>query len=167
MILDSFAKYILFGTDVFGHYTMGKGLLSMYAVMLPTFGIAALYVYYFHAGNEKTYCLVWSYKLQMIMLITAMVCYSFDGLLFIFNKKMFCTLQTEKPTLKCDERNKYFLLYVTIFWVFWAPLWYACNLSILRYSRRFHEESSERMGLYKLERRIISTSARNVGLPGA
>ena len=82
----------------------------MYSVMLPSIGIAVLYIYYFHAEHEKTYCLMWMYKLQMIMLAIACFCYALDGLIFIFDKHLFCTLQNEKPTLKCDERNEYFLV---------------------------------------------------------
>lgn len=63
MIFESIGKFLLFGTNLFGHYTIRKGLLSMYSVMLPTLAIAMLYAYFFFAGSEKTYVLIWMYKL--------------------------------------------------------------------------------------------------------
>ena len=82
----------------------------MQSVALPTIGMAALYAYYFRAGSEQSFTLIWIWKLNHYMLIIALVCYAIDALFFIFDKHMFCTMQAMKPTLKCNERNEYFLL---------------------------------------------------------
>ena len=45
IIFDSLGHYIIYGTDWFGHYTMRKGLLSMYSVIYPSIAIASVYTW--------------------------------------------------------------------------------------------------------------------------
>ena len=55
IIFDSLGKYIMLKLDLFGHYTIRKGLLSMYSVIYPAIAIAILYAYYFYAGKERAF----------------------------------------------------------------------------------------------------------------
>ena len=154
LIIDSLGKYFLFSTDLFGHYAVRKGVLGMYSVIYPTIGLTFLYFYYLCTEIEKLICLIWMYKLQTITLYIALLCYTFDGILFIFDKKMFCTLQVEKG-FTCDKRNEYFLLKVLLFYVFWTPIWFCCIWAIHRFARELNdaEESEDRIsGLHRLDR---------------
>ena len=64
IIFDSLGKFIIYNTDLFGHYTIRKGLLGMYSVMYPAIAIAILYVIAsLESGTEKVYTMVWIYKL--------------------------------------------------------------------------------------------------------
>ena len=45
IIIDSLGKYLIYGTDLFGHYTIRKGLLSMYSVIYPAIAIGSLYIW--------------------------------------------------------------------------------------------------------------------------
>ena len=141
---------------------MRKGLLSWQSVALPTIYLSMLYVYYFNAGSEKPFVLIWIYKINSIMLIVALCTYSIDGFLYIFYNHMFCTMQALKPALKCDERNKYFLVQVAAFFLFWAPLWHACNLSIYRYARTNNETSRFRRTFHRMERPHKLNDVRNL-----
>ena len=46
LLFDSLGKFILFNTNLFGHYTIRKGLLSIYSVVYMSIAIAALYMWY-------------------------------------------------------------------------------------------------------------------------
>ena len=136
IIFDSLGKYIIYNTDLFGHYTIRKGILGMYSVIYPAIAIAILYtISLIESGADKVYMMVWVYKLQVVVLYVAITCYGIDAVFFIFDKKVFCKLQLEKIAT-CDSRNEYFLVTVTIFYLFWTPIWLACNMSIYKYTRQ-------------------------------
>ena len=92
IIFDSLGHYIIYGTDLFGHYTMRKGLLSMYSVIYPSIAIAALYTWALIDRTDLTFKTLWVYKTQQFTLFGAIVCYAVDAILFIVDKHMFCTL---------------------------------------------------------------------------
>ena len=69
-----------------------RGLLSTYVVVLPTIAVAMLYIYYFFAKEEETYAMVLQFRLQSIMLIAAVVCYTIDWALLRYDEHLFCTL---------------------------------------------------------------------------
>ena len=64
IILDSLGKYILYNTDLFGHYGFRRGILGMYSVVYPSIAIAILYVYAFLEQTDKAFLMIWVYKLQ-------------------------------------------------------------------------------------------------------
>ena len=117
----------------------------MFSQLYMSLGVAMLYIYYFFAGREVTFVLIWTYKFLVIMLWVVLVCYTLDAVIYIVDEHMFCTLQAIKPTLKCKERNKHFLWQVTIFYFFWTPIWYACNLAVYRFARTANTKNRDRL----------------------
>ena len=126
-----------------------RGLLSTYVVVLPTLAVAMLYVYYFFAKEEETYAMVLQFRLQSIMLIAAVVCYCIDAALLKYDEHLFCTLQCIKPIATCKDKNKYFFPRFFFFLFIWAPIWYACNLSIYRMARDLNKTSRNREGVHQ------------------
>ena len=112
IIFDSLGKLILFNTNLFGHYAVRRGLLSLYSVMYPAMAIAVIYAYTFCAGPNTAFAMLFLYRVQVFTLLAAIACYALDALVFIYDKKLFCTLQLEPKGEKteCDDRNKGFLL---------------------------------------------------------
>ena len=51
-IIDSFAKYLIFNTNLFGHYTLSKGLFSIYSQVITGFVIAVLYFWCLISGTD-------------------------------------------------------------------------------------------------------------------
>ena len=92
MIVDAISKYIWFHTNLMGHYTVRRGILSMYSQELMTVGILCLYMYYFCAGTERQFAVQWLFKLQVVSLCVAMLCYGVDGLLYCFDYEAFCKM---------------------------------------------------------------------------
>ena len=90
IIADSIGHFILFNTNVLGGETPNKGVLSSYSIILMTIGIAAIYIYSFYAEDQRSEAIRHTYKLNMVTLVTASVCYLFDAYLFNFEKKTFC-----------------------------------------------------------------------------
>ena len=138
IIFDSLGKFIVYNTNLFGHYTIRKGLLSVYSVIFPAIAVAFLYGYYFYAAPIQTAFVVKFLKnVQWFILIAAIFCYGLDAFVFITDKKLFCKLQFEKGQHTgentCDDRNEYYLYQVAFFYVFWVPVWIACNFSIDRF----------------------------------
>ena len=70
----------------------------------------------------------------MVTLVTACFCYLFDSYLFNFERKTFCNWQMGSRDT-CEQRNEGFMLKVLFFFIFWAPLWFACSQSMRRYSQ--------------------------------
>ena len=92
ILFDSFGKTILFSTNFFGHYTTRRGLTSIYSVIYMSIAIAAIYTWYLLDPYDSAYKLVWLVRFHMFTLGAAIVCYGIDGILFVLDEKMFCTL---------------------------------------------------------------------------
>ena len=134
ILFDSLSKYILFNTNFFGHYTTRRGLLSIYSVVYMSIAIAFVYAWYLLDKNDSAFKLVWLVRFHTFTFGAAFICYAFDGIIFIIDERMFCTLQAENSKT-CEERNEYFLQYVVFFYIFWVPVWFSVITSMTRYMR--------------------------------
>ena len=85
-------RFLVYEVGIFGRYNKGKGVSSMYTQMYPTPGLVALYLYYPCAGMERTYCLIWLYKLITILLWSTVLAYCVDLFMFYYNNHLFCAL---------------------------------------------------------------------------
>ena len=93
IIFDSLGKFIVYNSDLFGHYTVRKGLLSVYSVIFPAIAVAILYLYYFYVTkSEVAFVVRFITNLQWFILIAAIFCYGLDAFLFVTDKKLFCKL---------------------------------------------------------------------------
>ena len=152
IIVDCIGKYFVYNTNLFGHFTLRRGLLSIYSTMYPGIAILLLYTTTLIIKNDVVFWMLWVYKMQVFTLWAAILLYAFDGALFVSNKRMFCKLQLEKADAKtCDSRNEYFLVTVAIFYIFWVPVWRACNISIERYVRTMIRQGKESLRIPKLD----------------
>ena len=61
-IFDTFGKYLIFSTDLFGHYTFRKGILSLYSMIFPGFAIFLLYVWALLDRTDVVFKTMWVYK---------------------------------------------------------------------------------------------------------
>ena len=133
IILDSIGKYVMFQTNLFGHYAIRKGILSMYSQEMAGIVFFVVYSYHFCAGDDnRDFVVLFLYKLNTILLIIICACYAIDSGLWIFDKHTFCNMQLEKRAT-CDERNQFFLIQAAIFYFIWTPLWYLCGEAERRY----------------------------------
>ena len=126
--------------NLFGRYTIKKGILSIYSTAYPALALAALYVYYFIGDDKQTaFTVRFITNLQGFILGAACFCYAIDAFAFIYDKKLFCKLQLEKGESSnedaCDDRNEFFLIQVAFFFVFWVPIWITCIFSFARFNR--------------------------------
>ena len=85
-------RLLVYEVGIFGTYNKGKGLTSMYVQMWPTPGVVALYLWYPLAGMERTYVLIWLYKLLTIILWCTILAYGIDVFMLWYDKHLFCTL---------------------------------------------------------------------------
>ena len=83
LIIDGLAKYLLFHTDLLENNGMPKGITHMYSQLFMTLGVLLLYIYYFFAGSETTFVLIYTYKYLTIMLWTTFTCYTLDATIFM------------------------------------------------------------------------------------
>ena len=145
IIFDSLGKYVLFNTNIFGHYTSRKGILSMWSQQYAGIIIMVMYLYAFLVPiSERDFITLWIYKAQVIVLAVAAACYALDGIFYIFDKHTFCTMQLESSKT-CDERNEFFLVQVAFFFVVWVPIWAFCADAIRRYAHELNQlEGSSR-----------------------
>ena len=104
--------------------------------MWPTPGILALYFWYPGAGVERTYVLIWLYKLLSITFWCNVAAHFIDVIIFFFDKHLFCTLQAAHPILSCEERNEGYMIYMVVFVLVLAPLWWGCNFAIYKLARQ-------------------------------
>ena len=104
MMIESLIIFILYNTDVFGHFCQNRGLLSVYSVMYASLGIACVYFWYIVDTTDPGFKLEWLVKLHLYTLIAGCVMYALDALLWNLDKHMFCTLQAEN-SMSCDDRN--------------------------------------------------------------
>ena len=61
-IFDSFGKYILYNTNLFGHFTLRKGILSLYSTMYPMIAIFFLYIWAIVDQTDLVFKKMWVYK---------------------------------------------------------------------------------------------------------
>ena len=101
IVADSIGHFVLFNTEILGDETPNKGVLSSYSIILMSIGIGAIYGYSFFAEDQRSEAIRHTYRLNMITLVVASVCYLFDAYLFNFEKKTFCNWQLYDRTT-CD-----------------------------------------------------------------
>ena len=96
-LTDAFGRFILLNTNLFGRYTVTKGILSIYSTFYPASALLALYIYYFFAERAQTAFLVmFMMVLQEVILGAACFFYAIDSLIYVYDFKLFCKLQLEK-----------------------------------------------------------------------
>ena len=150
-LADAFGKFVLLNLNLFGRYTVKKGILSIYSTIYPAIALLALYIYYFFAERVQMAFLVrFITNLQVFILGAACFCYAIDALVFVYDLKLFCKLQLEKGhhtgENKCEDRNENFLIQVAFFYTFWLPIWIACMFSFKRFTKQAIEAGRERFG---------------------
>ena len=91
-LLIAIARLLIYEVEIFGPYNKDRGLTYMYVQIWPTPGVIALYLWYPFAGLERTYVLIWLYKLLTIIFKCSCIAYGIDFFLFWYDKHMFCTL---------------------------------------------------------------------------
>ena len=118
-------------------HTESRGVLSMYSQMIMAFAICLVYLSYFTAGKDAPWRVLICYKLNIIFLCLASFCYLADGFLYCYDPHAFCNIQLiPKQTGKtCEERNKWFMLKIVWFYIFWVPIWFGCANAMRRYAR--------------------------------
>ena len=92
LLFDSLGKFILFNTNFFGHYTTRRGLVSIYSVVYMSLAIASIYMWWLLDREDSAFKLVWLVRFHSFAMWAAIVCYAIDGILFVLDKRMFCTL---------------------------------------------------------------------------
>ena len=87
LMIEALVKFLLFNTDIFGHFCSHRGLTSVYSVMYSTIGIACVYFWYLFDHTDAIFKLEWLYKAHLYTLIIAVCCYGLDALMWKFDKK--------------------------------------------------------------------------------
>ena len=82
IMIESLIKFILYNTDIFGHFCSHRGLVSVYSVVYASIGIAAVYFWYILDPRDSDFKLEWLVKLHQYTLIVAIACYAIDALLW-------------------------------------------------------------------------------------
>ena len=85
IIFDCLGKYFLYETNLFGHYTLRRGLLSIYSTVYPGMAILILYLVTLLKTKDVAWWMVWVYKMQVFTLWGAILLYGFDAILFLSN----------------------------------------------------------------------------------
>ena len=92
LLFDSFSKYIAIKTNVFGHYSMNSGIMSIYSTIYMSLAIAALYLWFLFDHTDVAFKLIWLVRIIAFTLYAAILCYSLDAMLFVLDKRMFCQM---------------------------------------------------------------------------
>ena len=87
LMVEALVKFLLFNTNIFGHFCSHRGLTSVYSVMYSTIGIACVYFWYLFDHTDAIFKLEWLYKTHLYALIIAVCCYGLDALMWKFDKK--------------------------------------------------------------------------------
>ena len=107
----------------------------MDAQILSIPSLFLLYLYYWFAGTEESFCLYLIYNFSRIVLITIDMGFVIDVVILEYDYHLFCKFQAVEDPKTCKTRNEYILTTALLFWFIVTPFWYACNNSIYAFAR--------------------------------